>query len=104
MCKFKRKKQFHYNGEIPFTDWEAGKTWETKIDIPKEVINTFNESIPEIKESNKYISVADVENPSFLDRIFNDLKTKKLPIPSQTITFKNKKIKVYNNGDNEKVY
>lgn len=101
MCKFKRKKQFHYNGEITFTDWEAGQTWEKKEDIPKEVVNYFTDTIPEVKENYNYISVPDIENTGFWRRVFGDYRQKDIRIPSQTVTITKKQRKVYNNGDVE---
>ena len=103
MGKYKRKKQFHYNGEITFTDWEKIAQYNKEEKIKKEVVKTNNVEKYDIISSEKRITVAAPEKTGFWGRLFGDYETKDIYIPCSEVKSKTVRQIVYNNGEVEEI-
>ena len=98
-AKYKRKKQFHYDGQITYTDWEEIDKYTKEEKIPKEVVNVLTDQKYEFKKTKSYIRVADPENTNFIRRMFNDYNYKDIVVPDTEVTSKEVRKFVYNNGE-----
>lgn len=102
-CKYQRKKQIHYTGDITFTDWVEISRYNREEKIPKEIISVLTSEKQKVIPKERTIRVIDPENTGFFRRLFNDFEYKNMSIPSYDVSTEVEKQYVYNNGEIETI-